>query len=714
MFSTFQQRSIGRARIMSDEYTSDGTTALLIQGFRMDEKGVLDSTFRLMPLIPTEYSGGKADQPLAFLGVLAMGYMEMYGEVPELFFVTMDGVFRYAPWLRGLGGFNPALEEVYYYDVDGAPATILPQDTPRYPPSMVWMNNRMYVTFCDGGGAWVLDGLRGRPLGFTQVPAPPLCSGPAPGEVADAPNAGGFSVRGRIGTTDSTFINVAGESVGGIDNGNWRYGWVWENTDGAYSATSELSGVASIQFALADPDSGETPERLRRRLYVHSLAKGPPGTAAGILLRTANQMRLPDGDTGAPHFLHRIANNLTQEYIDDFPDGELGPIWEDRMTMPLGVYFIQAFGGSLFFLRTDGYPARVWWSEQTAYGPIPESIMAGHWTDVFPETGPVTASCGARGGGGDSAPILLVFKENAAHYLYGQYPVWQAGTLHAAAGCAGPGCVRACPDGSVVWYGSRTFWRMNPDGTVEDIGGSKNIRRWLRRVNSIECHNGTSWVDRIAGEVVFVLPTDDDVVPTTQFVYDYISKGFRLRYDVKIHANCVITSQDIVLVAGEYDSIETVWVYGRGYPGWVPTETPEAWYVTGWSSFSEVGPSLNNLWNARDLIVTMEERSEGHAVLDAYQDWDPETKINVETLMLAHPENDAWSVYGPWASRLAVYGEDVWRYRRFFPERKAMDVASCQVAAFAIHGTLPMAIVNIDLFGPPVAMPGGRTPQEGL
>jgi len=104
----YRGQSVGLARIMSETPFSDGMTAQLIRNWVVDERGYLDSTHRIMSLIPYEWNGGLP--PKAFeedtlgntkrSGVLAMAYNEIDGERPEILFLTADGVFRYAPWTR--------------------------------------------------------------------------------------------------------------------------------------------------------------------------------------------------------------------------------------------------------------------------------------------------------------------------------------------------------------------------------------------------------------------------------------------------------------------------------------------------------------------------------------------------------------------------------------------------------------------------------------
>ena len=49
-------RNPGGAKVISELPITDGSTALEIHGYTLDETGLLDSTFRLMRLVPIQWS----------------------------------------------------------------------------------------------------------------------------------------------------------------------------------------------------------------------------------------------------------------------------------------------------------------------------------------------------------------------------------------------------------------------------------------------------------------------------------------------------------------------------------------------------------------------------------------------------------------------------------------------------------------------------------
>ena len=720
--------TVGAAKVMSEDPLTDGSTALEIINFRLDERGLLDSTFRIMPLMDNDsfyelsgttygglnYINGKDGK------VIGLFTCKVGGSVPELLILSTAGVFRFQPWNSNTTSTTDNIyDQQYYYRSDNTKETVVPQGLIAYPPQFERVGDRIYFTFCDGGGAWVWDQTRLRSFGYRNAPSATDAEGPS--RSGTSPNAAGFSKAGRIGTIEPNWTLSTNDItadpiedlpltiVGGIDSGKWAYHVVFEGPDGAYSSTSPRGDQPTMRMDVETDIEDPRPDRLRRRFRLYNIPVGPVGTKARIILRTMNLERLPSTDEGLPRFLHRIPNNQTLEYIDDIPDEELGSVWINRDVVPSGFYFMKSFSGSMFMMRTDGNPSRIWWSEQeNLSGPTPESMMEGHWREVFPATGPITAAITTRLAYAEQSSALLIFKEGSTHFLSGEYPNWHIGTLHSNAGCAGPSLVQAVPDGSVIWYGAKTFWRMDTDGKVSDIGTP--IQKRLSRVNPTYAHMGISFVDYRVGEAVFVLPVDDQTEPNMQFIFDYRVQGWRLREDLKFNCAAVTPSSGVVIAGGTYDTRPNIYVYGRGYPGYY-APNPTASYTTGWRSFGGLGPELHASHRASDLIFLMEERCEASATVTTYQDWDADVAINTESITLAHPENSDIAYYAV-TTTPAAYDVGVYRARRPYSNRIAIDVPSHEVFSVKLESSDPMALYTIDAFGPQTSLPGSRTPSS--
>ena len=835
-FPDYKGKTVGFAKVMGELPVSDGELAYEIVGFTATEEGFLESKSLNMPLIPYEWlqpvslsvtvvgvtgvhesvASGKAPTSTydavvssvenipEFENVYAMKFIEMNGETPDLLILSSLGVFRFSPSYRDsvfrspLGctdkyNFShsseyasPGLAEQYLFKskilvksgsggeqyLSRRLTSIIPQSKPMFPAQMETVGNRIYFTYCDGGGAYVWDGHRVREFGYQSSPSPPYVLGPTSNKLAAGDsgwnNGGGFSDGGRIGTINPSLTNITEDDIvvscGGIEDGLWYYAVVFENQDGSYSATSERSSRVSIQFHVTHPESERTRWGLgflRRRFWLSSIPKGPQGTVARILLRTSNLSSLPPGDTGELRFLHRIPNNSAQQYMDDIPDSELGGVWEDRRNAPPGFYFMKYFGGSMFVMRTEDHPSRIWWSEQgTVTGSIPESFMQNSWRDIFPETGSIT---GAYSASIDGKQTLLVFKDSATHFVSDSYEQpgtsgWSFGTLSTIAGAAGPNLCQSTPDGSVIWYGNGTFWMWGKETPgVIDIGSP--IRKKLSKINGDAERFGVSWVTKKNKEIVFCLPFEDSNVPNVQFIWDYRNRGWRIRGDIQPTA--VETIGDLTLVANNtsedrwgtqriYSYSSNILVYQRGYAskkntqwlyGYYPSKV--YWYKSGWQSFSEFGPEFHSTHRTADSVFTMQERSLTMPEVKTYSDWNFDWPVNEESIYSVNPEqadkiafwdgSDAGIVltygsgglfselddptrgfYGPdpyWYST-GRYSNSTFRERRTFTHRLPLDVPSSTVFSVTVSGSLGVnvALISVDAYGPESSGPTSRSP----
>tara|TARA_R100001015_G_C4635122_1_gene203576 strand:- start:5480 stop:7849 length:2370 start_codon:yes stop_codon:yes gene_type:complete len=782
-FPEYKGRTVGFAKIMAELPISDGKLAHEIINFHGTSDGSLDSRFAIMPLVPDQWNTEGKDfliefQPPELSEVLAMQYMKFDGECPELLILTSNGVYRFLPPNRTgripFGSIETdvsssnGLVEQFYYDNSNLKRSVKPQTKVMFPPQTEVVGNRIYFTFCDGGASFVWDGTRIREFGYSQSPSNPYVLGPATEDGAKNKNTGGFSDSGRIGTLNYNLSTTDDDknviTSGGIESGLYYYAVVYENEDGAYSVTSEKSNRVNINFMV--PPAGSLAadfglQFLKRRFWICDVPKGPVGTVARVLVRTMNLASLPPGDVGRLRFLHRIPNNSATEYMDDIPDSELGSEWDHRRNVPIGFFFMKFFSGSMFVMRTEQYPARVWWSEQgTTTGSIPESFLHSHWRDVFPETGGIT---GALSTSFNGKQAMLVFKESATHYIAGSYAQpgtegWTFGTISTIAGCSGPNLSQSSPDGQVVWYGNGTFWMLNPEegGGVIDIGAT--IRSRLSKVNNEAERFGVSWVNKTNKEMVFCLPYKDSSKPNLQFVWDYINRGWRLRQDLVM--NAVEQIGDLNLVAGSWRGVtgfrgdgrvetpttlsptsadippidestidtlptNTIYVYGNGYANYNPGSELIATYKTGWSNFEEFGPGFHISQRAADSVFTMVERCSRIATVRTFADWDYDSPLaNDLEISLVHPENNGIDVYGGSQPHLesetentevGSYGSDssVYRKSRTYTHRLAVDVPSCTVFSLELSASSisePMSILSIDAYGPQTSTAGSRSP----
>ena len=735
-YDDYLGQPFGLSRIMDESPFTDGSGAALIENWHVDERGFLVNEPRIMSLVPhewdpydEEWSGEPSElSSTMMMSILrettAIGFLRRDGEVPEMLFISERGCYRFAPWARNITtawfGSDRGLVEQKHFPKSGGSNSVRPVSSPKskYPPQIEVVNNQMYFTFGNAGGVWMWDGKRVKQAGFSMKPNPPDAQGPMRSSKTSniSQNSGGFSYPGRIGNAESNWTQEVGttptvKTVGGVDVGQWRYAVVFEGSDGSYSAMSDPGGNATFRKQVCQDE--EYPDQLLKKFRVFSIPTGPDNCVARILLRTRNLERLPPGDDGSFRFLHRIPNDMATEYIDDVPDGELGAEWQDREEFPLGPNFLRHFSGSMFYASTDAHPSRIWWSEQEpASGPITESILFGHWMDVFPETGPITGLYSAVLPGQQSVPILLVFKENATHFIGGEYPNWQCGTLHNNAGCAGPGAVHGIPTGEVVWYGSNTFWKLGKEG-IEDVGVS--IRKRLSRINRHTAKLAVSWFDSKNKEVVFWLPLDDAAKPNQGFVWDYKSGGWRLLTSLAdVSAALSLPSQQLVLVNATYGNEEAgepvhyhLWAYGRSYYGdeVVENVTVTATYRSGWLMMGDFGASMHAAKRGSWLVVTGEEQSAGSSVVSVFKNHDGTTRVTEpQPIPCSHPEESV-----PYFDQV-LYDVGVWRSPRVFSVQAPIDAPNARTIQVEMQAKERMMLFNIDLYGPVVSGPFSKVP----
>ena len=189
----YKGKTIGFAKVMGELPISNGTLAYEIMNFTSSDTGFLENKFKILPLIPNEWNldekNKKDFQPPEFNRVLAMKYMKWDGESPELLFLTTSGVFLFVPGNRtgaipygssGAGDTSSnGLIEQFQFTKDNAQRSVVPQSSVMYPPQMETVGNRIYFTYCDGGGAYVWDGVQVRQFGYTMAPSAPSVLGPA-------------------------------------------------------------------------------------------------------------------------------------------------------------------------------------------------------------------------------------------------------------------------------------------------------------------------------------------------------------------------------------------------------------------------------------------------------------------------------------------------------------------------------------------------------
>ena len=98
------------------------------------------------------------------------------------------------------------------------------------------------------------------------------------------------------------------------------------------------------------------------------------------------------------------------------------------------------------------------------------------------------------------------------------------------------------------------------------------------------------------------------------------------------------------------------------------------------------------------------------ANVSVYQDWDLDNALNSSaiTISSAHPEDKNIPYFGD-----ALFdSNEVYRSRRVYGEKVSIDISSQSVHSVKIEAESPLALYNIDIWGPYVAGAGSRTPTN--
>jgi hypothetical protein len=692
---------IGSARGVGAFPIGDGSFWEEIHGFMRDERGLLRSRHGWQPLIPDEWRSPDSPPAAFSSSVLGMVSWKREGIIPEILILTADatsGVYRYAPWRRAAGGTNPGLEEVKQWTEDGA-AFIASTGRSLCPASMVVGPTSVFFTFGDRAGVWEWDGDRLLPVGFTSPPAAPHARGPNVN--ADGPNSGGFSVTGRIGTTDGSWTDDTGAAVGGLDNGLWRYYVVSRHINGAYSPMSVASPPCTIRREMAS--ATVRPDELRRGFRVHG-EKGPPQTAAKVYLRTPNLRRLGNL-TPEPRFLLAIEGNFDHaDFVDTLADGELGPIWLNREAEPSGTLLLAEFDSCLLRLNTYAHPARMYFSERTQYGPAFGSIAQGNWLDIHPSSGPITGAI-AIPWQGQATSVLLVFKETCTRVVSGAYPLYQEGTF-CDSGMPGPKLVQLLPDGALVWFDGLTFRRYTVEEGFSDLGSP--IRRKLKRVDTTRTAFGVSYHDSVGRCAVFVLPVRGSDAIDYKFIWDYEANTWRHGQDIGYNAVLTLTDGTI-LIGGTLDDVPNVYIQGAYRPNYA-NPSFEWTLRTAWTPIQD-GPKMDADGVVQRLVLHAEETGTYEYAAYQYKDWNHDNAVRGT---VNDPEAATVSGYDPRKGDIPVFGTatfntDVWRDPRVYRCTIPSNGIPAIVYQVELTGTEPLALLTVYGYARSgLATPGSR------
>jgi len=294
-------------------------------------------------------------------------------------------------------------------------------------------------------------------LGYHFGPATPSVEGPVIRGAADKslhlPNAGGYSVPGRIGTIGDELSETSAKLLAG----SWTYHAQWESIDGDLSPASPPSSAVSLATQWTDPTAyasavytqADIDDLLRGFSVSVSGDNSPENIKAIHLYRSPDSRNDPRGNT--PHFLVRIPGSSRVLFPDDMPDSFLGHPIRDIIPVP-NARIICAHQGRLICANAPGAEDIVWMSEPN----YPGTFVRTSWVQT--PDGPVTgiASYNAK---------LIIFTQT------GLYAVTNEGfitPISKSVGCISPTSIQVTSEG-LVWLSRDGVFILDIENTITKL-----------------------------------------------------------------------------------------------------------------------------------------------------------------------------------------------------------------------------------------------------
>lgn len=479
-------------------------------------------------------------------------------------------------------------------------------------------------------------------------------------------------------------------------------GFAMANAQGE-TAYADIDSGCNINYNYAR-DVGQKPApadlALKQVLWA-GLSPGPEGTIGRILYRTTDMLN--SGTTrlfevpaagSAISGVASIDDNITDMYPDNHPDSALLLEAPDIVPVPQFKLCTVAFG-------------RLWVANTLSEPGIVRASMPGRWGTferlefIYPDprgqdiTGLAQVD---RGVLAFTASTTFVIVENDEGSGFRSAPV------STTVGCVAPNSIKTLPDGRVVWLARDGFYSF--DGTDVSII-SVEIQTKVDLISPIRAGGACAAVDTVGGEYRCWVPIPgyegviDALNASTQardalaesieartfrtntvcFAYD--GANWRERTDVALVSDVCTTQngQGLMLVAGtclgrsvhddhrkDWFRYNGIWVLDREAFSFTPRRG-EYSIETGWL----LGASGQDRVSARRVYFWFRETGNHTPTVRIYRDW-RYTEVH-STTTITHSTEDP-----PPFWNTAKFGESaaVWRRRRPFWTRVAVDVPSCE------------------------------------
>lgn len=387
---------------------------------------------------------------------------------------------------------------------------------------IIWCNGMDRPLVVDAGRNY---GRLATPLGFDRAPAAPTAYGPASGGLTKGTTAAaigtmpsnyrGYSHLGKVGSV-STFN---GED-GALLDGAWHYYMVWEDLWGNLSPASTPSNDVSIKAQSVGYtnayDTGNYTrmnklEMLLRQFYVTGADVGDSHVQAMHLYRTQDVLHTE----GRAYRVARVDGRQSFMYPDSQSDGTIGQSSEMLELVPVPTYRVSCeYQGRLVIGNFKANPGMVRWSDPMFIGQFGRDSWA------IPDAG------GEQISGLVSHAGRIIAMTPTSIFAITLDPDPSISPLSRTIGCVSPTSIQSMRDGSLVWLGQGTFYKLNGD-TIEEIGTP--IREYLTRVNWALASRASSAVDPSTGEYMCAVPTSPTSLWNDKMYCYSLDMGWRER-----------------------------------------------------------------------------------------------------------------------------------------------------------------------------------------
>lgn len=597
--------------VESGQVYSPASLAWRVENLQLTPEGTLRSVRGPAPFIP-DYGSG---YPYG-------------GRIFGLFHARLDNgardvtLIRAGDTLYSQAGWNRNLRPLLS-GLSTDPAAKFPDTIVEVGGKLVWSNGVDVPQ--------VYDGYTIKPLGFPQQP-PGLFDVLSPGlKASNHPvfrNNTNFSHPGAIGSVGDFFSTRDGNLLAG----KWQYFVQFEDVFGDRSALSPASAAFVNQeltsavywknYTLYPEASGAfsstfdlgllsvTLDDLTKQFCVNDLPRGPKGTVARILYRTA-------ANESEPRFLARIPDVLTEAWPDNTPDSQLGPVAKAYITTPR-FHIACSYQGRLAIL--DGNRVRL--SEPG----FPGSFLEDLYIDIDADGSEPTGLIGFGN-------YLYAFTESSVFRIEFDAEGLRKTPVTNGIGAMGPRTIVACDNGVLVWLGRRNWYAMSADETIKPIGDEE--APLFRRLNPAALSRAVAVWNPVTREYLCAMPEAGSFGNRLIMAWD--GRGWR-RQRLGIEVSAFAATKDwrnYILAGGRLatGNENNIWVLDHEVFGYEPP-TKTYRYQSAWIRRDPTGRLR---FNVDTVYVGVVEASNKPVTWALWRDGSRDTQVATGTLSLLDP-----------------------------------------------------------------------------